>query len=149
MLGIVIVTHGTLGEGLRNAAEVIIGAVENIAVVSLGNGDDIENLSTVVTSSIEEVNQEEGVLVFSDLIGASPYNQSILSVSRFAESLKDDVYVVAGASLPMLLEAINHQLLHTSIHDAIDKIVEAGKEGCGTWHYLQSSENSTIEDDDF
>ncbi len=44
MLGIVLATHGTLSDGLKDAATVIMGAVENIATVNLYQGDDVQAL---------------------------------------------------------------------------------------------------------
>ena len=44
MLGIVIATHGNLSDGLKDAAEVIVGTTNNIATVNLNPGDDLQEL---------------------------------------------------------------------------------------------------------
>ncbi len=70
--------HGKLSDGLKDAAEVIVGTTNNIATVNLNPGDDVQELGTTIESAIKEVNQATGVIVLTDLVSASPYNQSVL-----------------------------------------------------------------------
>ena len=71
MLGIVLATHGTLSDGLKDAAAVIMGAVENIATVNLYQGDDVQALGEKISTAVHPVNQQEGVLILVDLLSAS------------------------------------------------------------------------------
>ena len=48
MLGIVIATHVKLSDGLKDAAEVIVGTTNNIATVNLNPGDDVQELGTTI-----------------------------------------------------------------------------------------------------
>ena len=77
MLGIVIATHGKLSDGLKDAAEVIIGETNNIVTVNLNAGDDVQALGGKIENAINEVNQDAGVIVLTDLVSASPYNQAV------------------------------------------------------------------------
>ena len=150
MLGIVIATHGTLSDGIKDAAEVIMGNTENILTVNLNAGDDVEKLGKKINSSILEVNQGDGVLVLVDLVSASPYNQSVLVTNKLEQDLKDKVYIIGGVNLPMLLEIINHQILGTQIEIVAKSAAEQAKDCISLWHApVDVDMDDTDEDDDF
>ena len=140
MLEIMIVTHGKLSEGLKDAAEVIVGTSSHIETMCLESGEDIQTFG-------EKVNTAEPMLVFVDLISASPYNQALLAVNELTEEKKAATYVIGGVNLPMLLEAINHQMLHTPIEEAVEQIVKQGKDNLTVWH--ASAEEKKLDEDDF
>ena len=150
MLGIVIATHGTLSDGIKDAAEVIMGNTENIVTVNLKAGDDVEQLGNKINNAILEVNQGDGVMVLVDLVSASPYNQSVLITNQLEQELKDKVYIVGGVNLPMLLEIINHQILETEIEMVAKSAEEQAKASIGLWHApVDVDANEVDEDDDF
>lgn len=150
MLGIVIATHGTLSDGIKDAAEVIMGNTENILTVNLNAGDDVEKLGKKINSSILEVNQGDGVLVLVDLVSASPYNQSVLVTNKLEQELKDKVYIIGGVNLPMLLEIINHQILGTQIEIVAKSAAEQAKDCISLWHApVDVDMDDNDEDDDF
>lgn len=150
MLGIVVATHGNFSNGIKDAAEVIMGNVENIATVNLNAGDDFEQLGKKINHAILEVNQGDGVVVLVDLISASPYNQSVLITNQLDPELKDKVYIIGGVNLPMLLEIINHQILDTKVELVAKLAEEQAKESIGSWHASVNADvNEVDEDDDF
>lgn len=150
MLGIVIATHGTLSDGIKDAAEVIMGNSENIVTVNLKAGDNVEKLGNKIKDAILEVNQGDGVMVLVDLIGASPFNQSVLITNQLEQELKDKVYIVGGVNLPMLLEIINHQILETEIEMVAKSAEEQAKASIDSWHApIDVDANDVDEDDDF
>lgn len=150
MLGIVVATHGTLSNGIKDAAEVIVGNVENIATVNLNAGDDVEQLGKKINDAVLEVNQGDGVVVLVDLISASPYNQSVLITNQLDPELKDKVYIIGGVNLPMVLEIINHQILETEVEVVAKSAEEQARASIGSWHApVAGDTNNVDEDDDF
>ncbi|THE12952.1 PTS fructose transporter subunit IIA [Enterococcus hirae] len=149
MLGIVLATHGTLSDGLKDAANVIMGSVNNMVTVNLKQEDDVQMFGEKITKAIYQVDQKEGVLVLVDVVSASPYNQSLLAVSQLAKGVKEETYVIGGTNLPMLLEAINHQLLHTPIATAAKAVMEQGKDSIDLWHALSQKVAVEEDEDDF
>lgn len=147
MLGIVIATHGTLSDGLKDAAEVIIGTTNNTATVNLNPGDDVQGLGGKIEAAIKEVDNGEGVVILTDLVSASPYNQSVLITNELEAALQANVYVIGGVNLPMLLETINHQILSTPIEEAAPAVMAQGADSLAIWHI--SSVEETDEEDDF
>ncbi len=82
MLEIMIVTHGKLSEGLKDAAEVIVRTSSHIETMCLESGEDIQTFGEKVKEKLTMINTAEPMLVFVDLISASPYNQALLAVNR-------------------------------------------------------------------
>lgn len=93
-------THGRLATELLNAAEAIVGDVQNIAAVSIGWHDDVGMASSMIEKAIARVNSGSGVLVLTDMFGGTPTNIA----STFLED--DTVEVITGVNLPMLIKLI-------------------------------------------
>ncbi|MBU5364246.1 PTS fructose transporter subunit IIA [Enterococcus devriesei] len=147
MLGIVIATHGKLSDGLKDAAEVIIGETNNIVTVNLNAGDDVQALGGKIETAINEVNQDAGVIVLTDLVSASPYNQAVLITNGLDSEVQEKVYVIGGVNLPMLLETINHQILSTPVEEIAEAVVAQGTDSLSSWHISEVAEGEDDEDD--
>lgn len=145
MIGIVVVTHGSFSSGLKDAAEVIFGEVKNIETLSLKAGENVEGLSENIQKAIHTVDQGNGVIVFVDIASASPYNQSLLAINSLDNNA--DYHVISGVNLPMLMDAINHQLIDSNVSDAVESIVSQATTSVTTWN-IKNLEVSD-EDDDF
>lgn len=146
MLGVVVITHGKLSDGLKDAAEVIFGTVNNIVAVNLNPGDDLEKLAIKIKTAIQMVHKDDGVIILVDLVYASPYNQAILVINELDESLQKRIYVIGGVNLPMLLETINHQILKTPFTQVVEAVIIQGKKSIGAWYMALAAD---AEDDDF
>jgi len=100
MVGMLIVTHGRLGEGLLDAMQMIAGPQERVEVISLKEGDSIDELKDKILNAVKTLDDGSGVLVFVDMFGASPSNAA-------AYLLNENVEVITGVNLPMLLEIVS------------------------------------------
>ena len=120
MVGIVIVTHGAMTDGLLDAARMIVGPLDGIIGVALRESDDVESLMERVEAAVDEVNTGDGVLILVDLFGASPFNAS----ARLAMT-RDGIEVLTGVSLPMLLE-LAVQRDDQSLQELVEIAREAG-----------------------
>jgi len=100
MVGMLIVTHGRLGEGLLDAMQMIAGPQEKVDSVSLKEGDSIDELKERILNAVKILDDGSGVLVFVDMFGASPSNAA-------AYLLDENVEVITGVNLPMLLEIVS------------------------------------------
>jgi len=118
MLGILLMTHAPLGSAfLQAAAHVFRGMperLEAIDVVADQNTDDVHKLAA---DAVQRLNDGTGVLVMTDMMGGTP--------SNCCRSLgdPDQVAVIAGISLPMLLRALTYR------NDALDVVVEMALAG--------------------
>ncbi len=98
MIGGLIVTHGRLAIELLNAAEAIVGEVQNITAVPIGWHDDVELASGTVEKAIGRVDTGAGVLILTDMFGGTPTNIASTFLDRGA------IEVVTGVNLPMLIK---------------------------------------------
>jgi len=97
MIGIVVVTHGSLATELVNAARQIVGEIPAIAAVSIGWADDASVAKEAVERALGEVGGGQA-LVLTDMFGGTPTNLSLPFLSERVE-------IVTGVSLPMLIKA--------------------------------------------
>lgn len=125
MVSILILTHGQFAEGVLNGAEVILGKQENTKALGLYPGDSIDEFKEKVFDSIKELGSKEGVLIFTDLFGASPYNVVALNKNNI-KSIK--ARCITGVNLPMLLEAFSNRMF-SEIDCIVEKCMKTGNEG--------------------
>jgi len=102
MTGILVVTHSNLGSALIETVEFILGEkVDNIAFVSIDIKEQADSLHRKIKKGINKVQQDKGVIIFTDMFGGTPSN---LSYSFLEEGA---VEVISGVNLPVLLKAVN------------------------------------------
>lgn len=98
MVGVLVITHGDLGQELIKAAELIKGKYDGVLPVSVDSKKGVEDIKKEITSAIKKVDKGEGVLILTDLFGGTPSN---IALSFLKEG---KVEVVTGVNLPMLLK---------------------------------------------
>lgn len=101
MIGILLATHGNFAPGIVDAMELICGPQEKVKALPLRIKDDVEEYGKELLKTAEELDDGDGVLILSDLIGGSPANV----VCKFILE-KDRVEAIAGLNFPMLVEAV-------------------------------------------
>ncbi len=120
MIGLVLVTHGGLAREFRAALEHVVGPQKQMATISIGPEDDMEDCRTAILAAIRSVDQGAGVVLLTDMFGGTPSNLAI--------SVMDEMHVevVAGVNLPMLIKLASIRGDHP-IAEAIDKAKDAGR----------------------
>ena len=98
MVGVLVITHGNLGQELIKAAELIKGKYDGVLPVSVDSNKGVEDIKKEITTAIKKVDKGQGVLILTDLFGGTPSN---IALSFLKEG---KVEVVTGVNLPMLLK---------------------------------------------
>ncbi len=98
MIGVLITTHGNLGNELIHATETIKGPLKNVLHVSVDQNKSVEQINKEISSAIKKLDQGQGVLIMTDLFGGTPSN---ISLSFLKEG---KIEVVTGVNLPMMLK---------------------------------------------
>ena len=124
MIGIVVMSHGGLAEGLVSASEVIMGPAQQVRTLSLRREGSVDELSSDFERVVNEVDTGDGVIVLCDLFGGSPCNVASMGL-RSARNY----HLVSGANLPMLIEAINSRDEGLSPAALAQRCVESSHEG--------------------
>lgn len=131
MIGIMIVAHGTLGESLIHCVSHVMGGRPlQLRQLGVGVHDDPVALLPQAREMVRELDQGEGVLVLSDIYGATPCN--------LASKLLDPGQVegISGVNLPMLVRAIAYRneplevLVEKAIAGGLGGVVHFTQEAC-------------------
>jgi PTS system mannose-specific IIA component len=77
MIGVLITTHGNLGDELIKSAELIKGPLNDILHICVDQAKDVENLKKEISNAIKKLDKGKGVLVLTDLFGGTPSNISL------------------------------------------------------------------------
>lgn len=121
-VGIVIVTHGHVGQTLLDVAEFILGeSLHNIRVVSFSQSGGHLTGSEELQNVVRHADQGDGVLVLTDLLGASPAN--------LVSALMNEIHMsmVTGINLAMLIRVWNYR--DDPLESISRKAVEGGRRG--------------------
>ncbi|MGH8532780.1 MAG: PTS sugar transporter subunit IIA [Gammaproteobacteria bacterium] len=121
-VGILIIGHDNVGESLRDNAVKTFGAQPlPLAVVSIGRDCEPERAYAQASAIIQALDQGDGVLVLTDICGATPCN---IATRLLGEAR---VKIVTGVNLPMLLRVLNYADL--SLERLVDKAITGGRDG--------------------
>jgi PTS system ascorbate-specific IIA component len=122
MTGILLITHGSLGEALlANAAHVLGGMQPNAVAMNIQPGDRANDRLAEARSIVKAIDSGAGVLVLTDIFGATPANiAGCLLTSAQVEGL-------AGVSLPMLVKALAYR--HLQLAELTARALEGGIQG--------------------
>jgi PTS system ascorbate-specific IIA component len=128
-VNILIITHNLIGQELIATATSILGnnalAIHSLSIPANLEPEQIGSYADTIRNSIVQLNSAQGVLILTDVYGATPNNLA----RYFAASLKAEV--VSGINLPMLLRILNYngqqldQLVTTAVEGAIKGIIRS------------------------
>ena len=122
MIGIVIVTHGQLGNALIEAAEFILDyRLEAIESVTIDLSENAEKLRNKIARGIKKVQDREGILILTDMFGGTPSN---LSYSFLEEG---HIEVLSGVNLPVLIQAASLRGKEMNLEDLAANLEIFGK----------------------
>lgn len=126
MIGVLLVSHGKMAEGIKDSVGMIVGDVGQFDTLALVPGQDIAMLGSDVLAKTKALDSGEGVLVFVDLFGASPYNASMKCLPEWAK-LNIQARIVTGMSLPMVITAVCNREF-SSLDELAQEAISAGIE---------------------
>ena len=127
-VSILIISHGNIGASLIDAAKQTIGN-STLKIKTLDANIDLDaniestldKLYTKASSLVKEIDQGDGVLILTDLFGSTPSNIA------HRLSKKNNVSVVAGINLSMLIRILNYP--HLDLEAITKKAYSGGIDG--------------------
>jgi PTS system ascorbate-specific IIA component len=118
MIGILIISHGAFGEALIHCASHVLGKRPlRVRQVGVTMHDDPDSMLPVAQDLVKQLDQGDGVLVLSDMLGATPSNLA----TRLLEPGR--VEGISGVNLPMLIRALTYR------EEALGVVVEKAMSG--------------------
>ena len=117
MIGILLVTHGEIGKSLIDCAIHILNkSPVSVESLSINSNEDLNNYNEIIIKKIKSLDNGNGVLIMTDIYGATPCNL----LNKFVSENK--VEVITGVNLPMLIKVISDRKdnLNLLVNDSID-----------------------------
>ena len=142
MIGIIVTGHGRFAQGLKSAIEVIAGEQRKFIAVNFEK--EVKELEQDLTKALNELQDCEGVLVFTDLQGGSPFKTIVeLSMNR------SDIEILAGVNMPMLAEVVLARNVGMDLDTLAATAIQTGKEMMTRFDFsvLFEEEEEIIEED--
>ena len=122
MAGLLLITHGRYGEDLLASAGHVLGRdLDHVAHLPITIQDEPEAMFNRARVLLHDVDDGGGVLVMTDIYGATPCN---IASRLLAEG---QVEGVSGVSLPMLVRALAYRA--APLATVRDKALSGGTEG--------------------
>ncbi|MDR3323227.1 MAG: PTS fructose transporter subunit IIA [Zoogloeaceae bacterium] len=122
MIGILLVTHGAMGEALlQNVCHVLNRRPSRLAQLGVAAQDDPLDILPTAQKLVQALDEGQGVLVMTDIYGATPANVvlKLLQPGR--------VEGVAGVNLPMLLRALTYR--DKGMENLVTKVISGARDG--------------------
>ena len=113
MIGFILTGHAQFSNGLASAIDMVAGDQPAFQIVPFDGAQ--------AATYGEET---DGVLVFVDLLGGTPFNQAMMISQDIA-----DVEVVTGTNLPMLIELLLTRGAGSTLAELADQAVAVGQAG--------------------
>ena len=122
MIGILIISHGDLGNSLINCANHVMGRrPEHLVHLGVTIQDDPDVIILNALELLKQLDCGDGVLILSDICGATPCNIATELVNP------GRVECLSGVNLSMLIRALTYR--EESLESLVEKASSGGKEG--------------------
>jgi mannose/fructose/sorbose-specific phosphotransferase system IIA component len=123
MVGVIIVSHGSLARYLIEAAEMIVGSQDDLEAIGLQAHQGLDEIKVAIDKAYLNLNKtSDGVLALVDLQGGTPGNAACMLVQSH------NISIVSGVNLPMLLEVLLCRQ-DKSLEELTEIALRVGKEG--------------------
>ena len=122
MIGILVISHGDLGNSLINCANHVMGKrPEHLVHLGVTIQDDPDVIILNALELLKQLDCGDGVLILSDICGATPCNIATELVNP------GRVECLSGVNLSMLIRALTYR--DKSLESLVEKALSGGKEG--------------------
>jgi len=122
MISILIITHGELGKSLIECATHVLGDKPLfLESLSIENDCTHESMFKQISERINLLDQGDGVLILTDIFGATPCN----IITKIIKPGK--VSAIAGVNLSMLIRTISYR--NEPFDSLISKAIQGAQDG--------------------
>ncbi len=142
MIGIIVSGHGLFAQGMESAMTLIGGKPEKFFAIDFLEGETTELLEDRFKEALAALSDCNGVIMCTDLAGGSPFKSACI-VSQGM----DNVHVLAGTNLPMLIELNLSRQFADDVKQLADNTVTTGKDQVLRYEYhIKQTESSEDEE---
>lgn len=136
MLPLILFSHGSFSKATKETAEMIVGNLEEVYVLSIETGSSISDVEEKLENLVKEYNGE--VLILCDILGGTPSNITFKMKQKYSNILS-----YTGFNLPVVLELVFNrsgateqikELIETTFNSSLNEI-----------QYVEKVENDSLD----
>lgn len=136
MIGLLIMTHETLGQAYAQVAAHFFGSVpQNVRILSVRSADQPETLAQQAGQLVDELHAHDGVLLLTDIFGATPCNTAQKLIRN------DKTLMLTGLNAPMMVKAMHYADKVADVRQLAEEVRQAAINGIMIVDYEQVSTN--------
>ena len=141
MVGLVLISHGKMAEGIADSLSMLFGAdLPQFEICALREMNSPQEFHDELCRKVAKVDCGDGVLIFADMLGGTPCNQALTLVN-------EKVHLIVGMNLPMILELLGMRETQPA---EVSAILENGRQAiqdAGALLLAQAGSESDEDDD--
>lgn len=120
MIGVILTGHGRYAYGMADGLFLTMGQQEAFEAIEFTPEVTPAELSAKIRAAAQRLGGD-GVLILCDMAGGTPFNETI----KLLPELSQEVEVLAGISLPILMEACMDRE-DKNVHELAEQLLETG-----------------------
>jgi fructoselysine and glucoselysine-specific PTS system IIA component len=129
-----IAAHGALAAGIKSSLDLIIGAMDNVFILQ-AYIDENASVEDDLKEILKQVNENDELVVFTDILGGSVTNQVL------QHAIRPNVYIISGFNLPLVIEVLLADA-DSPIEGIIEDAINGAKEQMVFVNKLISTQNT-------
>ena len=124
MIGIIVSGHANFATGITSSLHLIAGKQDNYAAVDFEEGDSSEDLTMHLKNAINKLADCDKFIVFTDLMGGSPFKMAAELKYELAE--EKEIEVISGTNLGMVIETCMMAKFSDDLASLVDGAISVG-----------------------
>lgn len=120
MRKVLLLSHGTMSEGIHNTLDIIIGHDENVNHIC-AYVEKNESVAKQVNKIVSDLKNDDELVIFTDIYGGSVTNDIVHHLSD------ERIFIVTGMNLPLIIETIINSSDNTK--DILEAAIESARNG--------------------
>ena len=137
MIGILVVGHGKVPSGLRDAIRLIAGDQKELYIVDFTSEITTKEYEEKVGKCLDDLETRcEGILVFADMAGGTPY-----TIVKKLSQKHDKITIITGVNLPMLLEVVTIREFERNFDEFSNVVIQSARDQITIKEFGQHTEN--------
>lgn len=123
MTGMIVTGHGSFATGITSGLKLLAGEPQRYKAVDFLPEDSVESLTEKLAGAAERLGECDGIIIYADLTGGSPFNVAIRMKMEKGRVLE----VIGGANLPAVLDGYMTRDMAGDVKSLAEAGVEAGR----------------------
>ena len=127
-VALLLITHDKIASSMIEiVASIINHQPDNLGYAEIPMDAPVNNMNKKIINELDQLDKKDGLLILTDMYGSTPSNIA----NKFSED--DNVKLISGLSLPMLIKIMNYRTL--PLDELARKAIEGGHDGIAIYEH--------------